>query len=130
MNQTGKRRVVVVIRERGGKSLPGVFRTEAEAMNFIRTSVVPQTTLYADEASSWNELHARFIGKFIDWRIEHNRLPVDIEAIEAAYKNWIRDEATRFAGGHNPSRNDVVGGSPKRSNPSDLVLSALNRART
>jgi hypothetical protein len=77
-----------------------------------------------------NALDDRALGKFIDWRIEHNRLPVDIEAIEAAYKNWIRDEATRFAGGHNPSGNDVVGGSPKRSNPSDLVLSALNRART
>jgi hypothetical protein len=28
-NQSGKRRVVVVIRERGGKTLPGVFRSSA-----------------------------------------------------------------------------------------------------
>jgi transposase-like protein len=58
--QSGKRRVVVVIRERGGKTLPGVFRTEADALSFIRTRLAPQTTLYADEAASWNELHARF----------------------------------------------------------------------
>ena len=38
-NQSGKRKVVVVIRERGGKTLPGVFRREAEALNFIRRQV-------------------------------------------------------------------------------------------
>ena len=60
MNQTGKRKVVVVIRERGGKTLPGVFESEVAALNFIRTRVAPKTELYADEAGSWNELHARY----------------------------------------------------------------------
>lgn len=60
VNQSGKRKVVVVIRERGGKALPGVFRSEAEALNFIRRQVPPATTLYADEAGSWNDLHARY----------------------------------------------------------------------
>jgi ISXO2-like transposase domain len=60
MNQTGKRKVVVIIRERGGHTLPGVFRSEAEALSFIRTRIAPKTTLYADEAAGWNELHARF----------------------------------------------------------------------
>jgi transposase-like protein len=59
-NRSGKRKVVVVIRERGGRTLPGVFGSEAEALSFIRTRVAPKTTLYADEAASWNELHARF----------------------------------------------------------------------
>ena len=31
-NQTGKRQVVVIVRERDGKTLPAVFRTEAEAL--------------------------------------------------------------------------------------------------
>jgi hypothetical protein len=43
-----------------------------------------------------NALDDRMLGKFIDWRIEHDKLPVDIEAIEAAYSNWIRDQP-RFA---------------------------------
>jgi transposase-like protein len=60
VNQTGKRKVVVVIRERGGKTLPGVFRNEADALTFIRQRVAPETTLYADEAASWNALHARY----------------------------------------------------------------------
>jgi transposase-like protein len=59
-NQSGKRKVVVVIRERGGRTLPGVFRSEGEALNFIRRSVPASTELYADEAGSWNELHARY----------------------------------------------------------------------
>src|SRR4051794_30803365 len=58
--QTGKRRVVVVIRERGGKTLPGVFASEAAALDFIRSKIAPQTTVYADEGAWWNELHARF----------------------------------------------------------------------
>lgn len=60
VNQSGKRKVVVIIRERGGRTLPGVFPTEADALGFIRRNLVPQTTLYADEAGSWNELHARY----------------------------------------------------------------------
>src|SRR5712671_8023625 len=59
-HQSGKRKVVVVIRERGGKTLPGVFPTEADALNFIRTNVAPKTELYADEATGWNDLMARF----------------------------------------------------------------------
>src|SRR5712671_931898 len=60
VNQSGKRKVVVVIRERGGRTLPGVFRSEIEALNFIRRQVPRGTTLYADEAGSWNDLHARY----------------------------------------------------------------------
>jgi transposase-like protein len=59
-HQSGKRKVVVVIRERGGKTLPGVFRSEIEALSFIRRQLPTSTTLYADEAGSWNELHARY----------------------------------------------------------------------
>jgi transposase-like protein len=59
-NQSGKRKVVVVIRERNGRTLPGVFRSEVEALNFIRRQVPQGTTLYADEAGSWNDLHSRY----------------------------------------------------------------------
>jgi hypothetical protein len=51
---------VVVIRERNGRTLPGVFRSEIEALNFIRRQVPAGTELYADEAGSWNELHSRY----------------------------------------------------------------------
>src|ERR1700722_17021504 len=59
-NRSGKRKVVVVIRERGGKTLPGVFRNEADALHFIRQNVPKGTELYTDEAGSWNPLHAQY----------------------------------------------------------------------
>ena len=66
-----------MIRERNGKTLPGVFRNEADAVTFIRSRVAPQTELYADEAGSWNEL----AGRFTLHRINH----------QEAYR--LRDEA-------------------------------------
>jgi transposase-like protein len=59
-NQSGKRKTVVVIRERDGKTLPGVFASEVAALNFIRTCIAKGTEVYADEGSAWNELHGRF----------------------------------------------------------------------
>jgi hypothetical protein len=60
MNQSGKRKVVVVIRERDGKTLPGVFESEVAALNFIRTRIAKGTEVYADESGAWNSLHGRF----------------------------------------------------------------------
>jgi predicted RNA-binding Zn-ribbon protein involved in translation (DUF1610 family) len=57
--QTGKRRVVVIIRQHGGDSLPAVFQSEAAAVGFIRSHVKPGTVVNADEASSWDSLHAK-----------------------------------------------------------------------
>ena len=59
-NQNGKRRVVVVVRERGGRTLPSVFKSESAALGWIAGRVAPSTRLMADEAASWNDLHARY----------------------------------------------------------------------
>lgn len=67
VNQTGKRRCVVIVRERDGQSLPMVFKTEAEATHWIAKRVDRETVLHADEAPSWNSLH----GKFDVRRVNH-----------------------------------------------------------
>ncbi len=59
-NQSGKRKVVVVMRERGGRTLPAVFKSESAALGFIINRVAPETKLNADEATAWNDLHGRF----------------------------------------------------------------------
>ena len=65
-NQNGKRRVVVVVRERGGRTLPAVFKSESAALGWIASRVSADTRLMADEASSWNDLHARYSMDRID----------------------------------------------------------------
>ena len=65
-NQSGKRKVVVVIRERGGNSVPAVFGAESQASAFIRARIAKGTVVHADEASSWDGLHERFEMKRIN----------------------------------------------------------------
>lgn len=60
INLTGKRRVVVVMRERQGRALSFVFRSENESVPTIRNTVQSGTTVYADEASTWDALHASY----------------------------------------------------------------------
>src|ERR1700730_2667996 len=67
-NQTGKRRVVVVMRERKGRTLPFVFRSEDASVIKIAQTVAPGSTVFADEATHWDALHARFLTK----RINHS----------------------------------------------------------
>lgn len=65
-HQTGKRRVVVVMRERAGRTVTGVFGSEAQSVAHITNSVRPDATIYADEATHWDALHARFLTKRIN----------------------------------------------------------------
>lgn len=67
-NQTGKRRVVVIMRERDGKTLPFVFKTEAESVSTIEKHVAVGSIIHADEATSWDALHMRYLTK----RINHS----------------------------------------------------------
>lgn len=68
VNQTGKRQCVVIMRERGGRSLPFVVRNEGDAVPYVRDHVANLATLHADEASSWDVLH----GAWQTWRINHS----------------------------------------------------------
>jgi transposase-like protein len=75
-NQTGKRRVVVVMRQRGGRTLPFVFKSEAASIATIGQYVALTATVYADEARGWDALHTRFLTK----RINHEVCYSDGEA--------------------------------------------------
>ena len=52
-NQIGKRKVVVIVRERNGNSAPAVFRAEGQARSWIKARVAKGTVVNADEATSW-----------------------------------------------------------------------------
>jgi hypothetical protein len=87
-NQSGKRKVVVVIREHGGETLPGVFKSEGAALRWIKSRVMPGTVLNADEASSWNDLHSRFEVK----RINHQ----EAYSLNGACTNWAESYFARL----------------------------------
>lgn len=75
-NQSGKRRVVVVMRERNGRSQSIVANAEHEAVPHIAKWVEEGSTVHADEASHWDALHARYLTK----RINHSESYSDGEA--------------------------------------------------
>jgi transposase-like protein len=87
-NQNGKRKVVVVVRERGGNTLPAVFKSEASAMNFLKSRIAPGTILNADEAGSWEELHKRFEVR----RINHE----EAYSMDGACTNWAEEFFSRM----------------------------------
>ena len=72
-NQTGKRRVVVVMRERDGRTLPTVTRSEGEGVVLALENVSRTATMSADEASHWDALHA---GWDVD-RVNHSEIYSD-----------------------------------------------------
>jgi len=59
-NRSGKRRVVVAMRERDGRTLAQVFGGEEAAVPAIRQRIAHGTVVHADESPAWNPLHARF----------------------------------------------------------------------
>ncbi|MFC7292392.1 IS1595 family transposase [Hirschia litorea] len=69
INQSGKRQVVIVMREREGRTRTVVGKVEAEGVEATKANVAPSATVHADEASHWDKLAAHFPIK----RINHQK---------------------------------------------------------
>lgn len=67
-NQTGKRRVVVIARERQGRTATTVTKSEADGVAFVKAVVANGSVVHADEATHWDALHV----KFQTFRINHS----------------------------------------------------------
>jgi len=74
-NQTGKRRVVVIMRERGGRTLPFVFKSEDASVVTIASTVAPSSIVHAVKAMHWDALHARFLTKRINYSEAYSYQP-------------------------------------------------------
>ena len=92
VNQTGKRKVVVVMRERGGETLPFVFRSEAAAVSTIGAKVATGSTVYADEAASWDRLHDRFLTKRINHQEAYSTAEACTNGAESFFSRLRRAE--------------------------------------
>lgn len=73
-NQNGKRRVVVAIRERKGRTFTHVTDTEAEGVVIAMNTAEADATFYADEATHWDALHDRWTTH----RINHSEAYSDL----------------------------------------------------
>ncbi|MBV8977978.1 MAG: IS1595 family transposase [Alphaproteobacteria bacterium] len=67
-NQNGKRMVVIAARERNGKIVTFVSKTEDQGVEGLENRIEVGSTVYADEASHWDAMHARYETK----RINHS----------------------------------------------------------
>jgi hypothetical protein len=100
-NQTGKRQVVVVARERNGSTLPAVFKSESAALGWINARVANGTKIVADEAASWNDLHARYE---VD-RIDHSQA----YSLNGVYSNGAESFFSRMRRGEIGHHHHVAG---------------------
>jgi predicted RNA-binding protein YlxR (DUF448 family) len=59
-NRSDKRRVVIALRERAGRTQAFVVKQEAEGVDIARKIVSRSAEVHADEASHWDALHSIF----------------------------------------------------------------------
>lgn len=87
-NQSGKRRVVIVMRERAGRTLPFVCKSEDASLPTIHDRVERGTVIHVDEASHWDVLTARYLTR----KINHSEVYSDGEACT----NWAESFFSRM----------------------------------
>lgn len=72
-NQTGKRQVVIVARERDGRTITQVASNEAAGVAVAVANVERGSTVHADEASHWDRLAAYFPIKRINHKEAYSK---------------------------------------------------------
>ena len=91
VNQTGKRQCVVIMRERGGKSVPFVM-SELDGALHAPKVIEPGSILYADEAKHYDNLHAVFDMKRIDHSKSYAEEEISTNQAESFFSRLRRAE--------------------------------------
>jgi transposase-like protein len=100
--QTGKRQVVVVIRERNGPAVPVVVDRESAAVPAIRSRVVFGTIIHADEARASDVLR----GSYDTRRVNHS---VEFKSDDGASTNWAKSYFARLRRGEIGHHHHIAG---------------------
>jgi transposase-like protein len=87
-HQTGKRRFVITLRQRDGRTLTHVAKTEAAGVDLVASRTNENTIIHADEAAHWDALEARFPIK----RINHS----EAYSLNGACTNWAESYFSRL----------------------------------
>ena len=89
-HQTGKRRVVVALRQRQGRTVTFVTNTEAEGVDIAARIVSRKSVIYADEAGHWDNLHASYIMGRINHSESYSDNGANTNAVESYFSRLRR----------------------------------------
>jgi len=92
VHQSGKRQSVIVVRERGGRTLTYVTATEAEGVALVAANVEHGATVHADEASHWDKLAAYFPIKRINHQVAYSKNGACTNQAESFFSRLRRAE--------------------------------------
>jgi transposase-like protein len=90
--QTGKRQVVVVMRERKGRTLPFVFAKESDAIPTIKTRIPLGSVVHADESRGWDSLHAHYDMRRINHSVAFSKDGASTNQAESYFARLRRAE--------------------------------------
>lgn len=93
LNLNGKRKAVVIVRERDGISLPAVFKGESRATRFLMSRIRRGTIIHADDAAAWDPLHSMFVIKRINHQQAYSLNGVCTNGAEGYFSRLRRTEA-------------------------------------
>lgn len=88
-NQSDRRRVVIALRERAGRTLTFIRNREAEGVEIARARMVANAKLFADEATHWDALEMDFAST----RINHS---VSYSDGHGKHTNWVESYFSRL----------------------------------
>ena len=97
-NRNARRQCVVLICERpvpgekSGRTLATVVASEEAAIRFIKARLDHGTTVHADEAAAWNELHARFDTRRVNHSVEYSNGDACVNQAESGFSRIRRAE--------------------------------------
>jgi transposase-like protein len=95
-NQTGKRQVVVIAREREGRIVSAAFKTEASSTGWLLSRVKKGTHIVADEATSWEPLHVHYEVSRIDHGQAYSLNGISSNQAESFFSRLRRGERGHF----------------------------------
>ena len=86
--RAAKRQSVVVVRQRGGKTLPFVVAKESVGVAIVREVVAPGSIVHADEARGWDAINAHYEMRRINHKVAFSR--------DGACTNWAESYFSRL----------------------------------
>jgi len=91
-NQNGKRMVVIAARERNGKTITFISKTEDQSVSALKDRIETGSTVYADEASHWDVMHAHYSTKRINHSLAYSDGEGCTNGVESFFSRLRRAE--------------------------------------